>query len=151
MAITGGFRFGVKTDDVFPNGCVMGADPVVVVTDFEKRGKGDDQERDKQNPDLRVWAVRVHDLDESLVGKSREIVVKISAPVCPTPPVGPFQAVEFEGLTVTPWLEEKLMGRDKNGNERKKSVLKFSFRASGFKDTRKPAPAASSSKSAGGQ
>ena len=80
MAISGGFRFRViKIEDVFPNGCVMGADPVVAVTDFEKKGKADDQERDKHNPDLRVWAVRVHDLDEALTGKSRELVVKISA------------------------------------------------------------------------
>ena len=90
MAISGGFRFRVTSEDVFPHGCVMGADPVVPVTDFEKKGKADDQERDKHHPDLRVWAVRVHDLDESLMGKSRELVVKISAPVQPVPPVGAF-------------------------------------------------------------
>lgn len=130
MAISGGFRFQVRSEDAFPNGCVMGADPVIAVTDFEKKGKGDDQERDKRNPDLRVWSVRVHDLDENLVGKSREIVVKISAPVQPVPLVGPFQHVEFENLTVTPWLEEKMLG----GKTR--SVMRFSYRATGFKDAR---------------
>ena len=142
MAISGGFRFRVTGEDVFPNGCVMGADPVVAVTDFEKKGKGDDQERDKHNPDLRVWAVRVHDLDEALMGKSRELVVKISAPVQPVPPVGAFQQVEFEGLTVTPWIEEKSYGKDKRG------VMRFSIRATGFKTPGKPAASGASAATA---
>ncbi|WP_018347446.1 hypothetical protein [Longispora albida] len=137
MAIAGGFRFKVDMADVFPKGCVMGADPVVAVTDFEKKGKkADDQERDKQDPDLRVWAVRVTDLDEALVGKSREVVVKISATVQPVPPVGAFQQVEFEGLTITPWVEEKSFGGVSRG------VQKFSIRATGFKMSGKAAPAA---------
>lgn len=131
MAVKGGYRFPIRFGDAFPMGVVMGADPVQAVTDFEKKGKGgDDQSRDKQAPDLREWAVRVHDLDEGLVGKSREIVVKMSAPVQPVPPVSAFQQVEFENLTVTPWLEEKLVGG------RTRSVLRFSYRATGFKDPR---------------
>lgn len=131
MAIKGGHRFGIRFEELFPSGCVMGVDPVVKVTDFEKRGKGDDQERDKQNG-MRVWAVRVHDLDPDLEGKAREVVVKISADVQPVPPVGAFQQVEFEGLTVTPWLDDKAGGR-----------MKYSIRAGGFRDARqasRPAP-----------
>lgn len=130
MAIKGGFRFPVRFEDAFPMGVVMGADGVQRVTDFEKKGKGDDQSRDKQAPDLREWAVRVHDLDEDLEGKAREVVIKISAPVQPTPPAGAFQQIEFANLTVTPWLEEKVI------KGRLTKVLRFSYRATGFKDAR---------------
>ncbi|MEV6526335.1 transcriptional regulator [Longispora sp. NPDC051575] len=140
MAISGGMRFRVLMADIFPNGCVMGVDKPEAVTDFEKKGKGDDQERDKQNPDLRVWSVRVHDLDEALEGKAREVLIKISAPHMPVPPVSAFQQVEFEGLTVTPWVEEKSFGGVKRG------VQKFSIRASGFKEPGKSsAPSAPAS------
>ena len=67
----------------------------------------------------RVWAVRVMDLDPDLEGRSREVVVKISAPVQPVPPVGAFQPLEFEGLTVTPWVNDK--GR-----------MQYSIRAAGM-------------------
>lgn len=107
MALRGGTRFTVRFEDVFPSGCVLGADTVVCkVTDFEKRGKADDQDVDKVSGQ-RVWAVRVMDLDPDLEGRSREVVVKLSAPVQPVSPVGPFQLVEFDGLTVTPWVNDK--------------------------------------------
>ena len=119
MALKGGTRFTVRFEDVFPSGCVMGADTIVSkVVDFEKRGKADDQDVDKVTGE-RVWAVRVMDLDPDLEGRSREVVVKISAPVQPVPPVGPFQPVEFEGLTVTPWVNDK--GR-----------MQYSIRATGI-------------------
>jgi hypothetical protein len=119
MALKGGTRFSVRFVDVFPSGCVMGADTVVSkVVDFDKRGKVDDQDIDKLTGE-RVWAVRVMDLDPDLEGRSREVVVKISAPVQPTPPVGAFEPVEFDGLTVTPWVNDK--GR-----------LQYSIRASGI-------------------
>ena len=51
----------------------------------------------------------------------------------PVPPVGAFQPVEFEGLTVTPWIEEKNFGNNKRG------VMRFSIRATGFKESRKSA------------
>jgi hypothetical protein len=119
VALKGGTRFAVRFEDVFPSGCVMGADTIVSkVVDFDKRGKADDQDVDKVTGD-RVWAVRVMDLDPDLEGRPREVVIKISAPVQPVPPVGPFQPVEFDGLTVTPWVNDK--GR-----------MQYSIRATGI-------------------
>jgi len=47
--------------------------------------------------------VRVVDMDPSLEGRSREVVVKIAADQKPVPPTRQeFERVEFEGLTVTP-------------------------------------------------
>jgi hypothetical protein len=119
VALKGGTRFAVRLEDVFPSGCVMGADTIVSkVVDFDKRGKADDQDIDKATGE-RVWAVRVMDLDPDLEGRSREVVVKISAPVRPVPPVSAFQPVEFTGLTVTPWVNDK--GR-----------MQYSIRATGI-------------------
>ena len=119
MALKGGTRFSVGFADVFPSGCVMGPDTIISkVTDFEKRGRADDQDIDKVTGQ-RVWSVRVMDLDPDLEGRSREVVVKLSAPVQPVPPVGPFQQVEFEGVTVTPWVNDK--GR-----------MQYSIRATGI-------------------
>jgi hypothetical protein len=119
VALKGGTRFAVRFADVFPAGCVLGADTMVSkVTDFDKRGKADDQDVDKLSGE-RVWSVRVLDLDPDLEGRAREVVVKISAPVQPVPPVGAFQPVEFNGLTVTPWVNDK--GR-----------MQYSFRATGM-------------------
>jgi len=119
MAIKGGMRFPVRFEEIFPSGLVMGPDTVVSkVQDFEKRGKADDQDIDKQT-NQRVWAVRVMDLDPDLEGRSREVVIKISAPHQPVSPVGAFQQVEFDGLTVTPWVNDK--GR-----------MQYSIRATGM-------------------
>ena len=55
-----------------------------------------------------VWQCRVADMDPDLAGRSRETVVKIIADREPTPPTRqPFEPVEFEGLTVTPYVTDK--------------------------------------------
>jgi hypothetical protein len=119
VAMRGGTRFRVRSEDVFPAGCVLGPDTEVAkVVDFDKRGAADDQERDKVTGE-RVWVVRVTDLDPDLAGRARETAVKISSPVQPVAPGGPFSPVEFENLSVTPWV---------NPNNR----LQYSFRATGI-------------------
>src|SRR4051794_41719744 len=89
----------------FPHGCLfLGVEPA---TDFEKRGQGDDQLRDKETGE-RVWLVKVLDLDEAAgkFGASKEVKVKVAAPVQPVPPAsmipGYPRAVEFTGVTLTP-------------------------------------------------
>jgi hypothetical protein len=99
-------RIPVRFDDVFPHGAfVLG---VEAVNDFEKArsGVGDPQERDKDTGE-RLWAVRVMDADPA--ARTSELKVKIAAPVQPVPPEPiagtPFRPVEFEGLTVTPYVD----------------------------------------------
>ena len=59
-------------------------------------------------------------MDPELEGRSREVAVKILADVQPVPPTGGlFEPVEFEGLMVTPYANDK--GR-----------IVFSFRATGI-------------------
>lgn len=100
-------RIPVESAYVFPAGALcLGVEPV---RDFEAKGE-DKQARDKESG-LRVWSVRVLDLDPEAgrFGGSKEVKVKIAAEVQPVPPESPFPGipapVEFEGVTVTPYVD----------------------------------------------
>ena len=91
---------------VFPTGALfLGVEPV---KDWDAKGE-DDQARDEHG--VRLWAVRVMDLDADAgrFGRRTDVVVKIPAPYQPVPPVpqhpGFPPAVEFDGLTVTPYVD----------------------------------------------
>jgi hypothetical protein len=100
--------FPVRFEDVFPHGAF--ALDVSAVEDFDKPQGTDRQTRDKTTGD-RVWSVRVLDADpESRKGQA-ELAVKIAAEVKPVPPETlpglPFGPVEFDGMTVTPYVDER--------------------------------------------
>lgn len=101
--------------------------------DFEKKraGEVDTQMRDKESG-MRVWLARVIDPDPT--ARSAEVKVKVSSetqPVAPKALAGsPFAQVEFEGLTVTPYISEQ------NGKPR----LAYSFRATGVRGARPQSP-----------
>lgn len=108
MAING--RFRVSMADVFPAGAFVVGD-VEAVRDFDKSTpERFVQATDKESGEL-VWSVPVLDAHESAPKSAKTVVVKISAPVRPVPPeaVGglPFRPVEFDGLTVTPYVDDK--------------------------------------------
>ena len=108
MAING--RFRVSMGDVFPAGAfVVGG--VEAVRDFDKSTpERFVQATDKDTGEL-VWAVPVLDADESTPKGAKTVVVKISAAVQPVPPEAvaglPFRPVEFDGLTVIPYVDDK--------------------------------------------
>lgn len=58
-----------------------------------------------------VWSVPVLDADETAPKGAKTVVVKISAPVAPVAPEAvaglPFRPVEFDGLTVTPYVDDR--------------------------------------------
>jgi hypothetical protein len=125
----------VPFETVFPHGALcLGVEPQV---DFDKRGKGgDDQARDKDTGD-RVWVVRVMDLDPDAAkpGRSTEVKVKIAAPVQPVPPkskvAGYPPAVQFDGVTLTPYVDSS---RCAGNGPRCRGRLAFSIRAAGMRD-----------------
>jgi len=132
-------RLHVAFDDVFPSGAYMVGE-VEAVEDFDLiraareagREPGDVQVRDKVN-EKRVWSVRVIDADPVARKGQTELVVKISADHQPVPPAAmpgmPFRKVEFEGLTLTPYLDES----------RSRPRVAYSLRATGFKNAEKAA------------
>jgi hypothetical protein len=125
----------VPCEQVFPHGALcLGVEPQV---DFDKRGKGgDDQARDKVTGE-RVWVVRVMDLDPDAAkpGRSTEVKVKIAAPNQPVPPkskvAGYPPAVVFEGVTLTPYVDSS---RCSGNGPRCRGRLAFSIRATAMLD-----------------
>ncbi|WP_157249007.1 plasmid replication, integration and excision activator [Nonomuraea typhae] len=97
----------VHFHQVFPHGCYTVGD-VEPVKDFDA-SSGDRfvQARDKQSGEL-VWQIPVMDADPALKAAQKTVAVKILSPVQPTPPQPvnglPFTPVEFDGLTVTPYV-----------------------------------------------
>ena len=74
-------------------------------------------------------------MDPELEGRPRETVVKILADRMPVPPTRtPFEAVEFEGLHVTPYVDS---GRCQ-GRGRCTARMAFSLRAAGIKAAARP-------------
>ena len=123
---------------VFPAGCLfLGVEPA---TDFDKRGQADDQVRDKDTGE-RVWLVKVLDLDEAAgkFGGSKEVKVKVIAPVQPVPPTstvpGYPPAVEFSDITLTPYTDSQRC----KGTGKCRARLAWSIRAGAMTE---PQPAA---------
>src|SRR5271165_15669 len=99
-------QISVEFGAVFPDGAYA-AGRTEMVRDFD-RSSGDRvvQQIDKHTG-LALWVVEVIDADQT--ARQRTVKVKIAAqvqPVLPSPaPGSPFTAVEFECLTVTPYVD----------------------------------------------
>jgi hypothetical protein len=116
----------------FPHGCLfLGVEPA---RDFDKRGQGDDQVRDKETGE-RVWLVKVLDLDPEAgkFGASKEVKVKVVAAQQPVPPApvvpGYPPAVEFTDITLTPYVDSQ---RCKGTASKCRARLAWSIRATGM-------------------
>ena len=129
MAVTTGIRLPVAHVDVFPRGCHLVPGSISEAQDWDEVARTRSPAVDKLTG-KRVYHVRVIDLDPALEGRSREVVVKISADRPPAPPTSqPFEPVEFEGLTVTPYVDtSRCQGRGRCAGR-----MAFSLRASGLK------------------
>jgi hypothetical protein len=115
-------RFPVDFGEVFPFGAfVLGVEPSMAFSADPRAPKV--QERDKETGQL-VWVVRALDANEDAARFGAEFKVKVTADHQPVPPAKiagfPFAPVEFDGLTITPYANNK--GR-----------IAHSFRASGLR------------------
>jgi hypothetical protein len=121
--IRNGARLPVVMADAFPAGCALVPESIAEAQDYDPQTKTRSPAFDKVTG-KRVWQCRVSDLDPELAGRSRETGVKILADREPAAPTGqPFEMVEFENLTVTPYVTDK--GR-----------MAYSLRATGLKSAR---------------
>ena len=93
---------------VFPEGAFVTGD-VEPVRDFDAKGSLPVQKRDKAT-DLPMWQVSVHDADSNARGPAKAVKVMILDELQPVPPPVleglPFRPVEFDGMTVTPYVAE---------------------------------------------
>lgn len=136
-----GARLVVSQADVFPFGCHLVPNSISEVEEYDERTKTRHPAIDKVTGS-RVWQCRVSDNDPELGARSHEVVVKILADREPAPPTGaPFELVEFDRLTVTPYINTDRCG----GGGRCGARMAYSLRASGIKPGR---PAAQPGKDA---
>ncbi len=131
-------RIPVAFGVVFPVGAfVVGVDPV---NDFDKvrAGVADAQQRDEETGDL-VWQVKVIDADPA--ARSNELKIRMTAAVQPVPPDllpgTPFRPVEFDGLSLTPYIDRRNTERPKIAY----SLRASDMRAPGAGNGRRPGPA----------
>jgi hypothetical protein len=107
VALKNGSRFAVSMQDVFPHGCHLVPDSIVEAQDYDEKTKRRTPAVDRVTG-RRVFQCRVVDMDPDLEGRSREVVVKILGDRAPSPPTkAPFEPVEFEAMTVTPYVTDK--------------------------------------------
>jgi len=132
MAFNPGVRLPVAMAEVFPAGCHLLPDSITEAQDWDEATRVRTPAVDKVTG-KRVYHVRVVDMDPALEGRSREVVVKIAADRAPVPPTrAPFEPIEFENLTVTPYVDNgRCQGRSRCG-----ARMAFSLRATGLKAAR---------------
>ena len=123
--------FPVEFGTVFPSG-VYAAGGFEKVRDFD-RSQGDRvvQQTDKVTG-LPLWVVEVIDADPE--ARQRTVKVKVAAqyqPVLPDAPAGsPFTAVEFDGMTATPYVDSgRCQGKGKCGARQGYSLKATGVRA----------------------
>jgi len=133
--LSSGVRLPATMADVFPAGCHLIPDSIIEAMDYDeatgRRFPAVDKHTGKP-----VFQCRVSDRDRGLEGRSREVVVKILADRMPSAPTGTaFELVEFEGLQVTPYVDNgRCQGKGRCG-----ARMAFSLRATGLKAARPPA------------
>ena len=107
MALAG--RFKIDHGDLFPHGAYLVSE-VEQVRDFDKSSPGRPVQATDKESGLPVWAVSVLDADPDARRGDKTVTVKIAAKHQPIPPEAapgvPFRPVEFDGLTVTPYVNE---------------------------------------------
>ena len=130
MALQG--QIPVPFGAVFPDGAYA-AGSFEMVRDFD-RSSGDRvvQQADKHSG-LPLWVVEVIDADPE--ARQRMVKVKIAAqvqPVLPAPaPGSPFTAVEFDGMTATPYVDSSRCQAKDTG--RCGARVAYSFKAAGVR------------------
>jgi hypothetical protein len=102
-------RFPVSMGDVFPHGAYVVSE-VEAVRDFDKSSAGRPVQQLDKESGLPVWSVSVLDADPDARRADKPVVVKLAATHQPVPPETlagmPFRPVEFDGMTVTPYVAE---------------------------------------------
>ena len=130
--LSSGVRLPATMADVFPAGCHLVPDSIIEAMDYDeatgRRFPAVDKHTGKP-----VFQCRVSDRDHGLEGRSREVVVKILTDRMPSAPTGAaFELVEFEGLQVTPYVDNgRCQGKGRCG-----ARMAFSLRATGIKAAR---------------
>ncbi len=130
MAIQG--QIPVEFGAVFPDGA-FAAGKIEMVRDFDRSTADRVVQQIDKHTGLPLWVVEVIDPQEG--ARNLTVKVKITAqvqPVLPPPvPGSPFTAIEFDGMTATPYVDtSRCQG---NGKGKCAARLAYSFKATGVR------------------
>ena len=130
MAMEG--QIPVPFGAVFPDGAYA-AGSFEMVRDFDRSTADRVVQQADKDSGLPLWVVEVIDAQES--ARQRMVKVKVAAqvqPVLPSPaPGSPFTAVEFEGMTATPYVDASRCQAKDTG--RCGARVAYSFKATGVR------------------
>ena len=131
--------FPVEFGVVFPSGA-FAAGGVEKVRDFEKSSGDRVVQQAAKHTGLPLWVVEVIDADPE--ARQRTVKVKVAAavqPVLPSAaPGSPFTAIEFEGMTVMPYVDS---GRCQSKDKGKCGArMAYSLKATGVRAPSRPMP-----------
>ena len=120
----------VQFGAVFPDGAYA-AGSFEIVRDYDRSTPDRAVQQTDKDSGLPLWAVEVIDAQEN--ARQRTVKVKVAAqvhPVLPSPaPGSPFTAVEFDGMTATPYVDSaRCQGNGKCG-----ARVAYSFKATGVR------------------
>jgi hypothetical protein len=151
MAVNG--KIKTTHDEMFPYSAYVVTE-VEPGRDFDKSTPERFVQAVDKDTGLPVWEVGVHDADPNARKANRHVTVKIAAEVQPVPPEAvpgtPFRPVEFEGLTVTPYIDDKACRGPKDGERHRcRARVAYSYRATGMRAPGKGAGRSSSSGAGG--
>jgi hypothetical protein len=134
MSIALGTRFTVGMEEVFSYGAYFRAIEPDNDFDLVRSKASDPQKRDKDTGE-RLWVVTVLDGDPQ--ARTAEVKVRIAAPVQPvTPspaPGSPFPPVEFEGLSLLPWVDGQRCKNKRHDDRECRGRIAYSLRATGMR------------------
>lgn len=103
------------------------------VRDFERSSRDRVVQQTDKATGLPLWAVEVIDADPE--SRQRMVKVKVAAeyqPVLPSPaPGSPFAAIEFEGMTATPYVDSSRCNGD--GKSKCAARMAYSLKATGVR------------------
>jgi len=121
----------VQFGAVFPDGAYA-AGSFEMVRDYDRSTPDRAVQQADKDSGLPLWAVEVIDAQEN--ARQRTVKVKVAAqvqPVLPPPVAGsPFTAIEFEGLTATPYVDTgRCQGKGKCGARQAYSLKATGVRA----------------------
>lgn len=88
-----------------------------------------------------IWTAMAHDADPTVRKNEKTFEIKFVCDVRPVPPPTvagtPFRPVEFDGLTVTPYVDDKGCKPARQGEQHRcRARIAFSLRATGMRAPR---------------
>jgi hypothetical protein len=133
-------RYPVPHDLIFPHGCYLVTE-VEPARDFALSTRDNFVQQLDKETGRPIWTAMAHDADPTVRKNEKTFEIKFVCDVQPVPPPAvagtPFRPVEFDGLTVTPYVDDKGCKPARQGEQHRcRARIAFSLRATGMRAPR---------------